>query len=163
MTQMNEAPMMSTNDPVVVIESTTFAGEQILDCQEINLTNVQPLRNLEDYLKQGWKLVSIAWVRDEAVNYGQAPAVRHILKAVVVQTQPKKDPKFYLVSKRDKTSSPYRIEQLGYITANSIEDAAKKICPGSGITVMLNPPESAVAWVELANGLDLEEINQFSS
>lgn len=84
-TATSEYLTLSGDTVHVVLASATYEGEKILDCQEINVRHQKD--ELKKLLAEGWKLVTIAWVRDEHTNYGHEPAVNHVLRAVVVQTQ----------------------------------------------------------------------------
>ena len=86
MTPTDEYPTLDSGSVFPVIESPFFQGELIIDCKVMGLDyNVSP--SLEESLKNGWKLAQVVWIRDENTNYGQAPAVHHVLKAVIVKTK----------------------------------------------------------------------------
>jgi len=65
-------------------------------------------------------------------------------------------PKFYILSKRDMSTTPYTLNQLGIVVAESIEEAAAKV--GGTIVDRVNRPESAVDWALLDDDRDLTEI-----
>ncbi len=87
MNATTETPKLSGAKVEVVIEGPTYNGNKIITCKEFNIRHQNEA--LEQAIKDGWKLVQIVWVREEATNYGQAPAVNHVLKAVVVKTEKK--------------------------------------------------------------------------
>lgn len=87
---MTDYPMLDSTSVVPVIQSSTFEGEHIIDCKVVRLaySDESPLQKC---LADGWRLVQIVWTREETTNFGQAPAVNHILKAVVVKTEKKEN------------------------------------------------------------------------
>ncbi|MGH7250044.1 MAG: hypothetical protein ACREGC_03650 [Minisyncoccia bacterium] len=86
-----DSPELSGAAPCIVLQSSTFEGETIVDCREVTLSYRASNKenDLKNSLAEGWKLVTIAWVRDETNNYGHEPAVCHVLRAVIVKTEKK--------------------------------------------------------------------------
>lgn len=80
-----ESPKLSGAKVEVVIEASTYNGKKITACKVFNIRHQNEA--FEQVIKDGWELVQIVWVREENTNYGQAPAVNHVLKAVVVKTE----------------------------------------------------------------------------
>jgi hypothetical protein len=70
-------------------------------------------------------------------------------------------PKFYILSKRDMSTTPYTLNQLGIVVAESIEEAAAKV--GGTIVDRVDRPESAANWALLDDGRDLTEIEDVPS
>lgn len=70
-------------------------------------------------------------------------------------------PKFYILSKRDMSTTPYTLNQLGIVVAESIEEAAAKV--GATIIDRVDRPESAVDWALLDDERDLTEMPEVTA